>query len=231
MSISTINTADTSPINNNSFIWLNDTHNNLQSIVDTASSKPLIPSSKFPYFTNSTIDCQLFTADGQPLHQNGIIDLILQFDNFPNLHFSHHLTLANVKNPILGLDFFCKYHFIIDAFSKSINIQHSSDHNQLPPLQNIDYTSCSYKDIFNPFPDLTSLNTPIINKKHPCEHILEAEGPPVAFRPRRLSLEKANALDVILDDLLERKIIRPSCSFWASSVHLVKKRWNFSPCA
>ena len=90
----------------------------------------------------------------------------------------------------------------------------------MPPLQNIDYTSCSYKDIFNLFPDLTFLNTFIINKKHPCE----AEGPPVAFRPRRLSLEKANALDVILDDLLERKIIRPSCSPWASPVHLVKKK-------
>ena len=77
----------------------------------------------------------------------------------------------------------------------------------MPPLQNIDYTSCSYKDIFNLFPDLTSLNTPIITKKHPCEHILEAEGLPVAFRPRRLSLEKENALDIILHDLLQRKMI------------------------
>ena len=92
MFINTINTADTSPINNNSFIWLNDTHNNLQFIVDTASPKSLVPSSKFPYFTNSNIDCQLFTADGQPLHQNGIIDLILQFDNFP-IH-TFHITLS-----------------------------------------------------------------------------------------------------------------------------------------
>ena len=85
----------------------------------------------------------------------------------------------------------------------TITIQHSSDHNQLPPLQNIDYTSCLYKDIFNLFPDLTSLNTSIINKKHPCEHILEAEDPPVAFHPRRLSLKKANVFDAILDDLLK----------------------------
>ena len=76
------------------------------------------------------------------------------------------------------------------------------------PLQNIDYTSCSFKDIFNLFPDLTSLNTFIFNKKHPlCEHILEAEGLSVAFRPRKVRLEKANVLDVILDDLLEQKII------------------------
>ena len=202
MSINTINTADTSPSKNNSFIWLNDTHNNLQFIVSEISGS--LPFSKFSYFTNSNINCQLFTADSQPLHQNGIIDLILQFDNFPNSDFSHHF--ANVKNLLLGLDFLCKYHFIMDAFSKSINIQHSFDHNRLPPLQNIDYTSCSYKVIFNLFPNLTSLNTPIINKKHPCKHILEAEGPSVAFRPRRLSLERANALDVILDDLLERKI-------------------------
>ena len=67
MSINIINIADTSPINNNSFTWLNGTHNNLQFIVDTASLKSLVPSSKFPYFTNFNIDSQLFTADGQPL--------------------------------------------------------------------------------------------------------------------------------------------------------------------
>ena len=81
------------------------------------------------------------------------------------------------------------------------------------PLQNIDYTSCSFKDIFNLFPDLTLLNTFIINKKHPlCEHIFQAEGLPVAFRLRKLRSEKANVFDVILDDLLEQKIIRPFCS-------------------
>ena len=56
-------------------------------------------------------------------------------------------------------------------------------------------TSCSYKDIFNLFPDLTLLNTFIINKKHPlCEHIFQAEGLPVAFRLRKLRSEKANVI-------------------------------------
>ena len=37
MSINTIKSADTLPINNKSFILLYDTHNNLQFIVDTTS--------------------------------------------------------------------------------------------------------------------------------------------------------------------------------------------------
>ena len=56
------------------------------------------------------------------------------------------------------------------------------------------------------------------------EHVLEVDGPPVAFRPRRLNLEKTNALNKILDDMLEKNIISPTSSPWASPVQLVKKK-------
>ena len=91
-------------------------------IVDTASPQSLIPLSKFPSFARSPAQCSLFTADGKPLYQAGVIDLTLQFNKFPNTYFSHHFILADVQNAILGLDFLCKYHFIVDTFDKSIII-------------------------------------------------------------------------------------------------------------
>ena len=120
------------------------------------------------------------------------------------------------------MDFLSKYQFSIDVASKSVTILHSDDQHSLPPLQSIEYSTISFSGIIDLFPDLTSTLTS--QKRHSCHHILEVEGPPVAFHPHRLSSERARALDTILDDLLERGIIRPSSSSWASPVHLVKKK-------
>ena len=155
----------------------------------------MVPLSQFPSFAGSPAQCSLFTADGKPLNRAGVNDLTLQFNKFPNAYFSHHFILADVQNAILGLDFLCKYHFIVDTFDNSVTIQKPFSHDQLPPFQPIDYASCSYSDIFNFFPDPSS--TVAIPIRHIFEHILEVDGPPIYFRPRRLSLEKANALDAI----------------------------------
>ena len=74
------------------------------------------------------------------------------------------------------------------------------------------------------FPHLVSGQIKVGKKKHPFEHVLEVDGPPVAFRPRRLNLEKTNDLNKILDDMLEKNIISSTISPWASPVHLVKKK-------
>ena len=124
------------------------------------------------------------------------------------------------------MDFLPKSQFSIDVASKSVTILHSDDQHSQPPLQSIEHSTISYSSIIGLFPGLTS-STLTSQKRHSCGHILE--GPPVAFRPRRLSSEKARAFDTILDDWLERGIIRPSSSLWVSPVHPVKKeKWLFS---
>ncbi|XP_072755775.1 uncharacterized protein [Anoplolepis gracilipes] len=47
---------------------------------------------------------------------------------------------------------------------------------------------------------------------------------PISSRPRRISLADKEILQRILDELLERTIIRSSCSPYASSIVLVKKK-------
>ena len=116
------------------------------------------------------------------------------------------------------------YNFVVNTASKSVIMSASRpDNDELPSLKSLDYNTLSYKDILNLF-HLNDVFASSSSKRHPHEHMLEVDGPPVAFRPRRLSLKKANVLDAMLDDMLAKNIIRPTCSPWASPVHLVKKK-------
>ena len=164
------------------------------------------------------MSCTLFTADDRPLQQAGCVDLTLEFSVFPNF------ILTNVEHALLGLDFLFKYNFVVNTASKSVSMSASGpDNDELPFVKSLDYNTLSYKDILNLF-HLNDVSASSSSKRHPHEHILEVDGPPVAFRPRRLSLEKATVLDAMLDDMLAKNIIRPTCSPWASPVHLVKKK-------
>lgn len=55
-------------------------------------------------------------------------------------------------------------------------------------------------------------------------HIAVTHKQPFAFRPRRLSYEEKEKLHVILQDLIEKQIIRPSNSQYCSPIVLVRKK-------
>jgi len=57
---------------------------------------------------------------------------------FPNQYF--FMTLVNIENPILGLDFPLKFHFSIDAGRKTVELIKPIV-DKLPPLQAVDYDS------------------------------------------------------------------------------------------
>ena len=214
-----------------SYIHLQDIHNNIKFIVDTASPKSILPVSLFPSFATQHISSScpsLFAANGIALQQAGSLELTLHFSEFPNRHFIHTFILAQIECPILGLDFFSRYHFTINASLKTVDcemdIEHECKDDSQSLLQPIDFDTFSFEEILQLYPDVTSGHIKIGKKLHPFAHILEVSGPPVAFRPRRLNAEKQKALDAILDDLLAKKIISPTSSSWSSPVHMVKKK-------
>ena len=199
-------------------------HNDIDFILDTASPRSIVPSTHYHSIATPT-SCQLYAVDGHPLQQLGEIELTLEFEEFPNKQFTHSFIVTNTRNYILGLDFLRLHKFIINAATGTIDLSNDvCDTIDVQPLPTIDYSMHSYEDILNVFPDVTSGRIQVGKKKHLFEHILEVAGPPVAFCPRRLNLEKTKALNEILDDMLEKKIISPTSSPWASPVHLVKKK-------
>ena len=219
-----IGTVDVS-VTNSQFIRLYDSHNGIDFIIDTASPKSIVPIHMFPSLQNNNISCELLSADGHPLQQAGSIDLTLCFDDFPSKQFVHTFILANIYNPILGLDFLKKYQITIDTNQLKVSIADTVlTEKHIPDLQEIDYDSHSLDNILALFPDLISGEIRSSVKIHPFEHQLDVSGSPIAFRPRRLNPEKTKELNSQIDELLRLNIIRSSTSPWASPVHLVKKK-------
>ena len=94
----------------------------------------------------------------------------------------------------------------------------------LPSLPSLDLENSTLLNVLELFPDLISGIISVNKKIHPFEHSIDVQGPPKAFRPRRLNPEKTCELNKQLDEMLRLKIIRSSTSPWASPVHLVKKK-------
>ena len=180
MQINTINVSNALPQSADKYIHLTDTHNNIVFIIDTASPKSLIPSNRYTYVTNPD-PCRLFAADGHPIQQSGVIELTLHFQKFSNKQFTHSFIVANIKQAILGLDFLKLHNFVIDTAASTVDISNCIKENILTSLPSIDYNIHSYEDILNMFPHLVSGQIKVGKKKHPFEHVLEIDGPPIAF--------------------------------------------------
>ena len=81
-----LNIDDTSPNLSDMFLAMNDKHNNLWFVADTASPKSLVPLHTFPNLSTQHSPCVLLTANDRPIQQIGVLDLILQFTKFRNRH-------------------------------------------------------------------------------------------------------------------------------------------------
>ena len=91
------------------------------------------------FHTGVTFCDDLFAANNKLLTQVGEIDLTLSFDPFPNHKFIHTFILADVSNPILGLDFLHNNHMIIDTHSYTVSLgEPSLSSSQIPVLPNVD---------------------------------------------------------------------------------------------
>ena len=99
---------DALPILLDMFLTLHDEHNNLCFVIDTTSSKSLVPLQTFPNLSTRHSFCVLLTADDMPIQQKGVLDLTMQFTKFRNRHFVHSCVLAGVAYLILSVNFFEK---------------------------------------------------------------------------------------------------------------------------
>ena len=189
-SILSITTLDASP-EKTPYILLHDQHNDFTFHVDTASPRSLIPLHLFPDFHNGVNSSDSFAANNKPLTQVGEIDLTLSFDPFPNHWFIHTFILADVPNPILGLDFLHNNQIIIDTHSCTVSLgEPSLSSTQIPVLPNVDLHKLTLLEGLALYPNLVSGELCVNKKVHPFEHSIDVMGSPVAYRPRRYSPEK-----------------------------------------
>ena len=118
-----------------------------------------------------------------------------------------------------------KHKIMIDTNSFALSFSADSlPQFTLPSLPSLDLENSTLLNVLEQFPDLISGIISVNKKVHPFEHSIDVQGPPKAFRRRRINPEKTCELNKQLDEMLRLKIIRSSTSPWASPVHLVKKK-------
>ena len=150
--------------------------------------------------------------------------------------------VAAVPTPILGADFLRQHGLVPDLQGnqlidgRTFLASRNSSHKPLDRHPDIAHVS---KDSDSPSPDghqfadirrspqFQQLCVPPVGfpsvKTPGVVHRIFTKGNPVYCRPRRLLPEKSAAAKRELEQLLERGILEPSSSEWASPIHLVAK--------
>ena len=182
---------------------------------------------------------QLLSCDGSSVSVFGMVRLHIVIVPLRR-EFFWNFVVAELSQPILGLDFLSHFSLILDCGRKvlrdsrtglicsisSHTAQQSTTHS---PEVSLDHIPTSVRSILQKFPELTQpksvhrfINTGV---KH---HIAlkESSSPPWS-KPRRLAGHKLQCAREEINKLLALGIIRPSSSMFASPIHMAKKGDNF----
>lgn len=149
-----------------------------------------------------------------------------------NISLPWDFVVANVREPILGLDFLRTFEITVDAANSRLLCSSGTiipcDHSAMAStgIQQIRQTLPDFNEILTvEFPEIltSSANPPPVPSNRKIYHHIETDGAPVHAQRRRLSPEKQEAAREEFKEMLQKNIIRPSSSSWASPMHMVPK--------
>ena len=155
--------------------------------------------------------------------------------------FSWTFIIADVCNPIIGIDFLSYFGLIVDCKNATIfdpltqikcSCNRGSQTNLQPVVADptsipvVDSLLFKYQSILKPLQFSTSMTAGDVN------HTIDTGNHnPVFARTRPLTPDKEKAVRSEINALLTAEIIRPSKSPWSSALHLVKKTdGSWKPC-
>lgn len=174
-------------------------------------------------------DLKLFAANGSSIATFG--NKILKVDLNLRRSLSWSFIVADVKSAIIGADFLHFHDILIDLRRMCLidATTKLTTQGQFMPTESLGISTIdpkkNYSNLLDAFIEITK---PEIGIRKPEDaivvHHIQTNGPPVSCRPRKLNGEKLKALRDEIEFLLERGILRPSDSSWASPVHLAPKK-------
>lgn len=211
-------------------LYAEDRVSGLSFLIDTGSQVSVLPSKLFRFNKNQS-KVQLQAANNTQINTYGSKSITLDL-GFKRI-FKWIFILADIKHPIIGIDFLRHFKILVDP---SINALKDGLTNVIVTCLTSNFPSCQlmqkkgnseteFDSILSEFPSITQ---PVTNRysevKHNVTHFIETSGPPVHARARRLSPEKLKIIKMEFEHMLELGIIRPSSSSWSSPLHVVPKK-------
>lgn len=205
-------------------------------LIDTGADISVIPKS-FNSRASDSADLCLYAANGTKITTYG--KKLISLDFGLRRKFTWVFVIANVKQPIIGLDFLKHFNLLVDVKNSclidrvtGLTTQGKITQGTECPGLSVLLGKSEFDEILSKYPQLTNPSLPnsYSNLVHTYHHI-ETTGPPLFSRPRRLSPELLLAARQEFEFLMSQGIIRPSNSPWASPLHMVKKsNGDWRPC-
>ena len=204
-------------------------------VVDTGASLSILPFSQPLAHLIRPTAVTLSGPAGDKIRTYGEVDINLGIRRAGRV-FKWTFLVANVVNPLLGIDFLIGNKLLVDCASRQLidcvtNREISLCPSDVKPtiylvnnISNVDPRAIS---LLNKYPILTSPLRPNSVSKSPCKithFIRTGNNNPVSFRSRPLTGEKLKIAKEEFQFLLDAGVIRRSESPWASPLHLVPKR-------
>jgi cleavage and polyadenylation specificity factor subunit 1 len=179
----------------------------------------------------------LQAANGSTISTYG--ERLITLDLGLRRRFQWLFLIADVKSPIIGVDFLSQFDLTVDVRQRRL-----SDNKTSLVVNGIRTTSESaglklsipvnnhFAEIIKEFPSLTQPSRYDQPLTHSVQHHITTRGQPVFARPRRLHPERLAIAKNEFEHMLKLGTIRPSSSNWASPLHMVPKKsaGDWRPC-
>lgn len=217
--------------------FLIDKVSGLRFLVDTGAEVSVIPQTASEV-ASPLPGLVLRAANGSPINTYGQRHLTLNLSlrrSFPWI-----FTIAAVPFAILGIDFLRHFdllvdsrrHQLIDATTKLRVSGKVSTVPQISPVLARSLDTDVYTSLLGDYKQLVRSTNELPAVTAKVQHHIVTQGQPSHSRPRRLAPEKLRIARASFEHMLQLGIIRPSCSPWASPLHMAPKKSgdDWRPC-
>lgn len=217
-------------------LFIADGFSKIQFLFDTGACISVYPVHLLSKRNKS--DYKLYAANGTTIDTYGTIRLTLTFGL--RREFEWTFVVACVTNPIIGADFMAYFNLLPDlskgclrcGITDICSVGNVRSIKEGTIIHTVDGSS-QYHDLLKRFPGITrppELTTSVA-KHNTLHYIVTKPGPPVSCKPRRLDAQKLVTARAEFEYMLKIGVIRPSCSNWASPLHMVPKpNGEWRPC-